>query len=106
MHTHNSHTRTTPTHNTHACTHIRYGWETSASGTVLTASSSKYSAEDLCESPAIDRGWFDPGTQHTVVIKSVPPGKVTSLSLWSVEVGIVVAAAVVVMVVGGGCGGL
>lgn len=55
---------------------VKYGFSSSDQGTVVAGTSAAFNASDMCDSPAKDRGWFDPGTLHTAVIKGVPPGKV------------------------------
>ena len=35
---------------------------------VVQATSSTYSASDMCDTPATDYGWIDPGMMHRVVL--------------------------------------
>lgn len=43
--------------------------------TTPASSSSGYTVEEMCGSPANSVGWFEPGTFHSTVLRGLEPGR-------------------------------
>jgi hypothetical protein len=55
---------------------VYYGQQSGYYDHVRLATSSTYTADDMCESPAIDYGFLDPGSLNTVDMTNLEPGEV------------------------------